>query len=145
MVITKLALPRRTFLRGMGATMALPLLDAMMPAMRAAGPAAPRFAAIYFGNGANMLEWTPAAEGVGFALSPTLQPLEAFRDRTLVFTGLDNFPATDQGDVGGQHPRAAPAFLSCMHPQQTEGADVEAGTTIDQIIAERICRDTKLR
>ena len=63
----------------------------------------------------------------------------------MVFTGLDNFPATDQGDVGGQHPRAAPAFMSCMHPKQTEGADVEAGTTIDQIIAERICRDTKLQ
>jgi hypothetical protein len=87
----------------------------------------------------------PAATGVGFELSPTLSPLEAFRDRTMVFTGLDNFPATDQGDVGGQHPRAAPAFMSCMHPKQTEGADVEAGTTIDQIIAGRICRDTKLQ
>jgi hypothetical protein len=145
MVITKLALPRRTFLRGIGATVALPLLDAMVPAMKAAAPAAPRFAPIYFGNGANMLEWTPAATGVGFELSPTLSPLEAFRDRTMVFTGLDNFPATDQGDVGGQHPRAAPAFMSCMHPKQTEGADVEAGTTIDQIIAGRICRDTKLQ
>ena len=144
MVITKLALPRRTFLRGIGATVALPLLDAMVPAMKAAAPAAPRFAPIYFGNGANMLEWTPAATGVVFGLSPTLSPLEAFRDRTMVFTGLDNFPATDQGDVGGQHPRAAPAFMSCMHPKQTEGADVEAGTTIDQMIADRICRDTKL-
>ncbi len=62
MVITKLALPRRTFLRGVGATMALPLLDAMVPAMKAAAPAAPRFAPIYFGNGANMFEWTPATE-----------------------------------------------------------------------------------
>jgi hypothetical protein len=144
MVITKIALPRRTFLRGVGATLALPLLDAMVPAMRAATPRVPRFAPIYFGNGANMFEWTPAAEGIGFELSPTLKPLEAFRNRTLVFTGLDNFPGTDQGDVGGQHPRAAPAFMSCMHPKQTEGADVEAGTTIDQIIAEKICRDTKL-
>ena len=71
-------------------------------------------------------------------------PLEPFRDRLAVFTGLDNFQATDQGDVGGQHPRAAPAFMSCAHPKQTEGADVQAGTTIDQMIAERICRDTKL-
>jgi hypothetical protein len=144
MVITKIAVPRRTFLRGVGATLALPLLDAMVPAMRAATPRVPRFAPISFGNGANMFEWTPAAEGIGFELSPTLKPLEAFRNRTLVFTGLDNFPGTDQGDVGGQHPRAAPAFMSCMHPKQTEGADVEAGTTIDQIIAEKICRDTKL-
>ena len=126
MVITKRALPRRTFIRGMGATLALPLLDAMVPAMSALSKAAPRFAAIYCGNGANMNDWTPATEGVGFAFSPILKPLEAFRDRTLVFTGLDNFPATDQGDSGGQHPRAAPAFMSCVHPKQTEGADVRA-------------------
>jgi hypothetical protein len=144
MVITKTALPRRTFLRGMGATLALPLLDAMVPAMSALSKAAPRFAAIYCGNGANMNDWTPATEGAGFAFSPILKPLEAFRDRTLVFTGLDNFPATDQGDSGGQHPRAAPAFMSCVHPKQTEGADVQAGTTIDQMIAQQICRDSKL-
>jgi hypothetical protein len=144
MVITKMALPRRTFIRGMGAALALPFLDAMVPAMSALSKTAPRFAAIYCGNGANMLDWTPATEGVGFAFSPILKPLEAFRDRTLVFTGLDNFPATDQGDSGGQHPRAAPAFMSCVHPKQTEGADVQAGTTIDQMIARQICRDSKL-
>jgi hypothetical protein len=144
MVITKLALPRRTFLRGLGATVALPFLDAMTPAMRAQARGTPRFAAIYCGNGANMFDWTPATEGVGFELSASLKPLEAFRNRTLVFTGLDNFQATDQGDVGGQHPRAAPAFMSCTHPKQTEGADVQAGTTIDQYIAQQICRDTKL-
>src|SRR3954468_4435896 len=144
MFIRKLALPRRTFIRGMGATLALPFLDAMAPAMSAVSKAAPRFAAIYCGNGANMNDWTPGTEGAGFAFSPILKPLEAFRDRTLVFTGLDNFPATDQGDSGGQHPRAAPAFMSSVHPKQTEGADVQAGTTIDQIIAEHICRDSKL-
>ena len=138
MVITKIALPRRTFLRGLGATVALPLLDAMAPAMSAQTKAAPRFAAIYCGNGANMEDWTPASEGAGFTFSPTLKPLEAFRDRTLVLTGLDNFQATDQGDVGGQHPRAAPAFMSCVHPKQTEGADVQAGTTVDQMIARHI-------
>ncbi len=147
MVIKKIALPRRTFIRGMGATLALPLLDAMVPAMSAqskTSKAAPRFAAIYCGNGANMNDWTPPTEGVGFAFSPILKPLEAFRDRTVVFTGLDNFPATDQGDSGGQHPRAAPAFMSCVHPKQTEGADAQAGTTIDQLIAQQICRDSKL-
>jgi hypothetical protein len=146
MIITKIALPRRTFIRGMGATLALPLLDAMVPAMSAQSkvPRAPRFAAIYCGNGANMIDWTPATDGVGFAFSPILKPLEAFRDRTLVFSGLDNFPATDQGDSGGQHPRAAPAFMSCVHPKQTEGADVQAGTTIDQLIAQQIGRDSKL-
>ena len=144
MVITKVALPRRTFLRGMGATLALPLLDAMVPAMSARAPQVSRFTAIYVGNGANMFDWTPTSEGANFALSPTLKPLEAFRDRTLVLTGLDNYPATDQGDTGGQHPRAAPAFMGSVHPKQTEGADVEAGTTVDQMIAERICRDSKL-
>src|SRR5215470_10780909 len=145
MFITKIVLPRRTFIRGIGATLALPLLDAMVPAMSAqSSKAAPRFAAIYVGNGANMNDWTPSAEGAGFAFSPILKPLEAFRDRTLVFTGLDNFPATDQGDSGGQHPRAAPAFMSAVHPKQTEGADVQAGTTIDQLIAQQICRDAKL-
>ena len=144
MIITKRALPRRTFIRGMGATLALPFLDAMSPALTALSKAAPRFAAIYCGNGANMNDWTPPTEGAGFAFSPILKPLEAFRDRTLVFTGLDNFPATDQGDSGGQHPRAAPAFMSCVHPKQTEGADVQAGTTIDQLIAAQISRDVKL-
>jgi hypothetical protein len=144
MVITKTALPRRTFIRGMGATLALPLLDAMVPAMSAVSKAAPRFAAIYCGNGANMYDWTPATAGAGFAFSPILKPLEPFRERTIVFTGLDNFPATDQGDSGGQHPRAAPAFMSCVHPKQTEGADVRAGTTIDQMIAEHIGGDSRL-
>jgi hypothetical protein len=147
MVIAKIALPRRTFIRGMGATLALPLLDAMVPALSArtgATTAVPRFAAIYCGNGANMTDWTPATEGAGFTFSPILRPLELFRDRTVVFTGLDNFPATDQGDSGGQHPRAAPAFMSCVHPKQTEGADVQAGTTIDQLIARQISRDAKL-
>ena len=147
MAITKIALPRRTFIRGIGATLALPLLDAMVPAMSAQSKtigAAPRFAAVYCGNGANMNDWRPAAEGADFAFSPILKPLEAFRDRTIVFTGLDNFPATDQGDSGGQHPRAAPAFMSCVHPKQTEGADVQAGTTMDQMIAQAICRDSKL-
>lgn len=146
MIITKLALPRRTFLRGMGAAVALPLLDAMVPALGAQSKSkgSPRFAAVYIGNGAHMAQWTPATEGVGFEVSPILKGIEAYRDRLAVFTGLDNFPATDQGDVGGQHPRAAPAFMSGIHAKPTEGADVEAGTTIDQMIAAKICQDTKL-
>ena len=143
-MITKVVLPRRTFLRGVGASLALPFLDAMAPAMAAVPKGQPRFSAVYVGNGANMFDWTPSTQGANFDFSPILQPLETFRDRTLVFTGLDNYPATDQGDTGGQHPRAAPAFMSSVHPKQTEGADVEAGTTVDQLIAENISRDSKL-
>jgi hypothetical protein len=116
----------------------------MVPALRAQAKSAPRFTAIYCGNGANMFDWTPATEGVNFEISPSLRPIEAYKSRLLVVTGLDNYQATDMGDVGGQHPRAAPAFMSCAHPKQTEGADVQAGTTIDQLIAQTICRDTKL-
>jgi len=144
MIITKLALPRRTFLRGMGATMALPFLDAMVPALNADTKGAPRFAAVYIGNGANMSQWTPATDGANFEISPSLKGIEAFRDRLAVFTGLDNFPGTDQGDVGGQHPRSAPGFMSGVHAKPTEGADLQAGTTIDQMIAAKICTDTKL-
>ena len=146
MVITKLALPRRTFLRGIGATVALPFLDAMVPAMKAqsSSSGAPRFAAIYFGNGANMFEWTPATDGVGFEMSPTLKPLEAFRDRIAVFTGLDNFQATDQGDVGGQHPRAAPAFMSCDAPEADRRRRRAGGHDDRSDDRRQICRDTKL-
>ena len=144
MIITKVALPRRTFLRGMGAVVALPFLDAMVPALSAESKGAPRFAAVYIGNGANMSQWTPSADGVNFELSPTLNGIKGFRDRLSVFTGLDNFPGTDQGDVGGQHPRSAPGFMSAVHAKPTEGADLQAGTTIDQIIAGKICTDTKL-
>ena len=144
MIITKVVLPRRTFLRGVGASLALPFLDAMAPAMAAVPKGQPRFSAVYVGNGANMFDWTPSTQGANFDFSPILQPLETFRDRTVVFTGLDNYPATDQGDTGGQHPRAAPAFMSSVHPKQTEGADVEAGTTVDQLIAENISRDSRL-
>ena len=144
MIITKLALPRRTFLKGMGATLALPFLDAMVPALTAQAKGAPRFAAIYTGNGMNLAHWTPATEGANFEITPILKGIEAYRDRMAVFTGLDNFPATDQGDVGGQHPRAAPGFMSGVHAKPTEGADLEAGTTVDQIIAAKICADAKL-
>jgi len=144
MVISKVALPRRTFLRGMGASLAVPFLDAMVPALSARAPVTPRFAAVYVGNGVNVWDWRPPTEGAGFEFSSILKPLERHRRRTIVLTGLDNYPATDQGDTGGQHPRAAPAFMSSVHPKQTEGADVEAGTTVDQMIAERISRDSKL-
>ena len=148
MMITKTALPRRTFLRGAGATLALPFLDAMVPALAAAGsnPARPvrRAAFVYFPNGANMAMWKPTATGAGFPLSPSLAPLEPLRDYVTVLTGIDNLAADARGDGGGDHPRASAAWLSAVHPKRREGADAEAGTTLDQIIASAIGQDTQL-
>ena len=110
MVITKMSLPRRTFLRGVGATLALPLLDAMVPALSAVAktPASPvgRLGVIYVPNGMAMEYWTPKAEGTAFEITPVLQPLAPFRDRLLVITGL-NGPAG-----GGTHTGASTRFLT---------------------------------
>src|SRR2546425_5929163 len=94
MIITKKAIPRRTVLRGIGATFALPFLDAMVPAFGRTLAAAntSRLSTIYVGNGANMKTWTPAAEGVAYEMTPMLEPLAAFRERMLVISGLDNRP-----------------------------------------------------
>ena len=148
MLMTKRVLPRRTFLRGMGTTLALPLLDAMVPALTATSQTAARpvrrFHAIYVGNGANMSQWTPATDGAGFTLSPSLAPLAPLKERLVVLSGLDNWPAMDQGDTGGQHSRAGVAFMSAVHAKQTEGADVRAGVTIDQLVAQVLCRESRL-
>ena len=110
MIITKKSLPRRTVLRGIGATIALPLLDGMVPAYAAlrntaARPTA-RLGIVYVPMGAVMENWTPASEGAGFALSPILQPLASMRDQLLVLTGLDNQPAVAlPGEPAGGHGR----------------------------------------
>ena len=115
MIITKKHLPRRTFLRGlMGATIALPLLDSMIPALTAATKTAanpkPRLGFVYVPHGAVMDKWTPATEGANFEFTPILEPLEPFRDRLLVVTGLANKAAESQGDGGGDHARSAPVI-----------------------------------
>ncbi len=150
MIITKMALPRRTFLRGMGATVALPLLDAMVPALSATAQtaAAPvrRLGFVYIPNGAIMEQWTPAAEGKTFDLSPILKPLEAHRDRITVVSNLDSRPAeAAAGEGSGDHARASAVWLSGVHPKRTEGADVRGGRTIDQMAADVLGRDTQLR
>jgi hypothetical protein len=149
MLVTKKHLPRRTFLRGlMGTSVALPLLDAMVPALSAAttGAAAPktRMGFVYVPHGAVMDKWTPATEGANFEFTPILKPLEPFRDRLTVVTGLANKAAESQGDGGGDHARSAPSYLSGIHPLRTEGENVRAGTTIDQLAAQKISQDTPL-
>src|SRR5436190_4197481 len=132
MFITSLSLPRRTFLRGMGAAVALPLLDSMVPALgslRAATPRSPRRLAVaYVPNGIQMEKWTPAGDGAAFEITPTLEPLRPFRDRLLVVTGLTNrpaFPANAEGT--GDHVRASAPFLTGDHPKSTDGPDIRVG------------------
>src|SRR5439155_7283160 len=149
MSIFKMALPRRTFLRGMGVTIALPLLDAMIPAFSvlARTPARPvkRLGFIYTPNGATMSAWTPAGEGPALTeLSPTLSALAPFRDQVIVPTGLSQRMAESMGDGNGEHSRGQTVWLSGVHPKRTEGADVEAGTTVDQIAAQMLGKDTPL-
>ena len=142
----KQALARRTFLRGMGVTLALPLLDAMIPAgtalaQTAASPKT-RFCGIYVPHGATMDKWTPASEGTGFAFTETLKPLEKFRDRLNVLSNLAHPMAGGKGsDAGADHARSAPVFLSGASPQR---GSVQAGRTLDQALAERIGQDTPL-
>ena len=138
MFISKLSLPRRTFLRGVGATVALPLLDAMVPALTAVGKtaAAPRlrFGAIYVPNGIIMNQWTPATVGSGFELMPTHQPLQPFRDKLTVISNTYRGGEAD-------HAVACAAFLSGAVPKKTEGQDFRLGMTIDQIVAKQVGND----
>jgi len=152
MVITRLALPRRTFLRGMGVSLGLPLLDAMVPALSALAqtPARPlrRLGFVYMANGVAMNSavnfWKPQSEGSALELSPILTPLSSFRDRTLVVSGLSHSQAEPLGDGNGDHTRGTATWLNGVHPVYTEAADVRAGTTADQIAAREIGRDTPL-
>ena len=152
MIITKKALPRRTFLRGIGATMALPLLDAMVPAasalaQTAAGPAR-RLGFVYIPNGVIQDQWVPAATGRGFDFSPILSPLEPFRDQTLVVSGLAHRQADSFGDGNGDHPRATAVWLSGVHAWERRGrqgpTDIKLGVTADQIAAREFGKQTPL-
>ncbi len=148
MIIKKLSLPRRTFLRGAGAAVALPLLDAMVPALsavtRTAASPVRRLGFVYIPNGAVMQQWTPAEVGSGFELSPILQPLAPYRDQLTVVSGLAHGQAEPLGDGNGEHSRASSTWLNGVHPKQTEGADVRAGITADQLAARHLGRDTPL-
>jgi hypothetical protein len=154
MFITKTALPRRTFLRGVGTVLALPLLDAMVPALSAMRQtaAAPvrRLGFVYLPNGvarnfSGINYWTPIGEGADFELSPILTPLAPYRDRLLVVSGLAQHPADAHDDgANGDHTRGTSSWLTGVHPKRTEGADVRNGTSADQMAAAVIGRETPL-
>jgi hypothetical protein len=144
-LITKKHIPRRTFLRGMGVTMALPLLDSMIPAQTALAKPQIRLGFCFIPHGGVMNNWTPAEEGT-LKLSRTLMPLEPFRDQVVVVSNLAHAMAgpAGPGDNGGDHTRSPAVFLNGVHPKRTDGADIHAGVTIDQIAANKIGQETPL-
>ena len=153
-IVTKRALPRRTFLRGAGVALGLPLLDAMVPALSALAdtPAAvvSRLGFIYMPNGvaknsSGLDYWTPPTEGRNFQMSQILAPLEPFRDRLLVVSGLDQNQAEAGNDgASGDHTRGTSSWLTGVYPKRTEGADVRNGISADQIAAPVLGKDTAL-
>jgi hypothetical protein len=147
--ITKKHLPRRTFLRSAGVTLSLPLLESMVPALTALAQTAAnprlRLGFCFMPHGAVMANWTPTTEGP-LQLSPILAPLEGHKDQVIVISNLAHAMAGPQGpgDNGGDHTRCPAVFLNGVHPKRTDGADIHAGTTIDQIAAAKIGQDTLL-
>jgi hypothetical protein len=144
----QLAIPRRTFLRGLGAGIALPLLDAMVP-VRALGAAAGRkgplrMAFVYVPNGANMADWTPAKTGRDFDLPFILEPLKAVKNDLQILTGLAHQKAFGNGDGAGDHARANATFLTGCQAYKTGGADIRIGQSVDSVAAEKIGRATRL-
>jgi hypothetical protein len=147
MIVTKKAISRRTILRGMGATVALPLLDAMVPALTAAAntpaKAARRLGVVYHPNGVIYDKWLPAGVGANFELSPTLAGLQPFKDQLIVVTGLFMDLAEALGDGGGDHSRACGGYLNGVHVKKSDTV-VEAGISMDQIAARAFERETQL-
>ncbi len=149
MIITRKALPRRAFLRGVGTAMALPFLDAMSPALantaaRTSGKAPTRMAFLYVPNGVIMQDWTPSADGANFEFTKTLKSLEPFRDKTLILSGLDHYNGQALGDGAGDHARAGATWLTGVHPKKTQGANIQAGVSVDQVAAKELGHHTVL-
>lgn len=148
MIVTRKQLSRRTLLRGLGAAIALPALDAMSPACAATtqgGPASTRLAFVYVPNGIIMNDWTPAAEGTLFELPRILGPLSPLRDDILVLSGLRQNNGFPLGDGPGDHARAAATFLTGVHPRKTSGADIHVGVSVDQVAAQHLGQATKFK
>ncbi len=143
MIITKKALPRRTFLRGLQATLALPLLDAMIPAATAWAktPAQPvrRLGYVFIPMGCDHARWTPPGEGALTDLSPSLSPLESLKDQLTVVTNLNL-----ENSYPGTHDTSNSGFLSAAFAKHTESSDYHLGTTADQLAAKQIGQDTQL-
>ena len=141
-------IPRRTFLRGLGTAIALPMLDAMLPTRALAGLAGAgkppvRMAFMFVPNGAHMPDWTPAAEGAAFDLPYILQPLRSHKNDLLVLSGLTQDKGRANADGGGDHARAAGSWLTCTQPLKSEGSKIRVGVSADQIAAAALGRETR--
>ncbi|MCX7408783.1 MAG: DUF1552 domain-containing protein [Planctomycetales bacterium] len=140
-------LHRRTFLKGVGATLGLPLLEAMLPksGFAAQSTGAPkRMAFVFVPNGVIVPEWTVKGEGADWQLSPTLEPLAKVKDQVCVLTGLMQDNARHKGDGAGDHARSSAAFLTGAHPVKTSGVDIKVGQSVDQVAADKVGKLTKL-
>ncbi len=146
MIVLRPGLSRRTVLRGLGTTMALPLLEAMMPTARAADIAQrpKRLQVFYTPNGMTMAEYRPTSVGKDFTLPPTLAPLAPHRDDILVVSGLGHPQAAAMGDRPAGHGRSCPAFLTGTHAKQTEGPDIRCGVSMDQVFAAHVGDATQI-
>jgi hypothetical protein len=140
MIVTGRAIPRRTFLRGAGAALALPLLDAMVPASTMAAQTAARpvrrLGFVYIPHGVIMAQWTPATVGPGFEFTPILKPLESFRDSLVVVSNLT------RAEVNSNHAVSSACWLTGVPPKRTDGPDFRVGVSVDQIVARQIGQDT---
>jgi len=145
MFIAKKHISRRTLLRGAGTVVALPLLDAMIPALAPAATTAPvrRFGVVYHPNGVIYDKWLPTGSGSNFELSPTLKALEPFKDKLIVVTGLSSDPAEPYGDGGGDHSRACGSYLTGVHVKKSDSL-LENAVSMDQIAAKAFENETQL-
>ncbi|MFO1076749.1 MAG: DUF1552 domain-containing protein [Planctomycetota bacterium] len=141
--VRRLALDRRTFLRGSACAVALPWLDAMQPACSPPRAEPVRCLFVFAPNGRNMKRWRPVGEGAATVLGGTLESLEPLREHVTVLSGLAIDGGRDHGDGFGDHARAGGSFLTCAHPKKTGGVDIRAGQSIDQRIAERVGAATR--
>src|SRR5262249_5689848 len=148
MIVTKKQLPRRTLLRAMGTAVALPVLDAMVPAFTAQAKTAaapvPRLGFVYTPNGSLRQLSAPTPAGRDWGATRSLQSIAPYRDRVTLVSGLAQRQADHMGDARGPHSRACGAWLTGVHVRQTEGADVRAAKSADQIAAEVLGKDTAL-
>jgi len=145
MFVTKRSVSRRAVLRGAGAVVALPLLDAMIPAFAPAATTAPvkRFGVVYHPNGVIYDQWVPKGQGTSYELSPTLKGLEPFKDKLTVVSGLYCDPAEALGDGGGDHSRACGSYLTGVHVKKSD-SNVENAVSMDQIVARQFANETQL-